>query len=85
MLSTAGRLDERWSKTSARQAAGNVAASVAAVISSQVTMLSFELATVIIKHGGDLPSDWISFASGRDFIDLVNFGMFVTVEYATGM
>ena len=42
---------------------------------------SFELATVLVKHGGDLPTDWISFASGRDFIDLVNFGMFVTIEY----
>lgn len=44
---------------------------------------AFELATVVVKHGGDLPTDWISFASGRDFIDLVNFGMFVTVEYAS--
>lgn len=43
---------------------------------------AFELATVVVKHGGDLPSAWISFASGRDFIDLVNFGMFVTLEYA---
>jgi hypothetical protein len=42
---------------------------------------SFEIATVIVKHGADLPSDWISFASGRDFIDLVNFGMFVSIEY----
>lgn len=41
----------------------------------------FELATVIAKHGADLPTDWISFASGRDFIDLVNFGMFLTVEF----
>jgi hypothetical protein len=45
------------------------------------TRWSFELATVIVKHGADLPSDWISFASGRDFIDLVNFGMFVSIEY----
>ena len=42
---------------------------------------SFELATLIVKHGGDLPSKWIGFASGRDFVDLLNFGMFVTVEY----
>jgi hypothetical protein len=42
---------------------------------------SFELATVIVKHGGDLPTDWVSFATGRDFIDLVNFGMFVSIEY----
>jgi hypothetical protein len=37
---------------------------------------------VLVKHGAGLPSEWISFASGRDFVDLVNFGMFVTVEYA---
>lgn len=42
---------------------------------------SFELATTVVKHGGDLPTDWISFATGRDFIDLVNFGMFVSIEY----
>jgi hypothetical protein len=42
----------------------------------------FELATLVVKHGGDLPTQWISFATGRDFIDLLNFGMFVTVEYA---
>ena len=42
---------------------------------------AFELATVIVKHGADLPSEWIGFAQGRDFIDLVNFGMFVTFEY----
>jgi hypothetical protein len=41
----------------------------------------FELATLVVKHGADLPTEWISFATGRDFIDLVNFGMFVTVEY----
>jgi hypothetical protein len=42
----------------------------------------FELATLVVKHGAGLPTDWISFATGRDFIDLVNFGMFITVEYA---
>jgi hypothetical protein len=42
---------------------------------------AFELATVIVKHGADLPSDWLSFAQGRDFIDLINFGMWVTFEY----
>ncbi len=44
---------------------------------------AFELATVVVKHGADLPTEWISFASGRDFIDLINFGMFVTIEYAS--
>ena len=43
---------------------------------------AFELSTVVVKHGGGLPSEWISFASGRDFIDLLNFGMFVSFEYA---
>lgn len=41
---------------------------------------TFEAATVIVKHGAGLPTDWISFAEGRDFVDLINFGMFVTVE-----
>lgn len=47
------------------------------------TRFAFELATLVVKHGGDLPTEWVSFASGRDFIDLVNFGMFITVEYAS--
>lgn len=44
---------------------------------------TFEAATVIVKHGGDLPTDWISFETGRDFIDLINFGMFITFEYTS--
>jgi hypothetical protein len=47
------------------------------------TRFHFELATVVVKHGGGLATDWISFATGRDFIDLVNFGMFVSFEYAS--
>ncbi|MGE0866917.1 MAG: hypothetical protein AB7P03_00025 [Kofleriaceae bacterium] len=47
------------------------------------TRFAFELATVLVKHGADLPTDWISFASGRDFVDLVNFGAFITIEYAS--
>jgi hypothetical protein len=46
------------------------------------TRFHFELATFIVKHGAGLPADWISFATGRDFIDLLNFGMFVSFEYA---
>ena len=42
---------------------------------------SLELAALVVKHGADLPRQWISFDSGRDFIDLLNFGMFVTFEY----
>lgn len=42
---------------------------------------SLELAALVVKHGADLPTAWISFDSGRDFIDLLNFGMFVTFEY----
>lgn len=42
---------------------------------------SFELASLVVKHGAGLPRQWISFDTGRDFIDLLNFGMFVTFEY----
>jgi hypothetical protein len=41
---------------------------------------TFEAATVVLKHGAGLPADWISFKQGRDFIDLINFGMSVTFE-----
>jgi hypothetical protein len=43
---------------------------------------ALELATVLVKHGGGLPTETIGFSQGRDFVDLVNFGMFVTFEYA---
>jgi len=45
------------------------------------TRWAFEAATVVVKHGGGLPTDWISFQEGRDFVDLINFGMFVTIEF----
>ncbi len=45
---------------------------------------AFETSTVIVKHGAELPTEWLSLASGRDFIDLINFGMFVSFEYAAG-
>jgi len=44
------------------------------------TRWAFEAATVVVKHGGGLPTQWISFSQGRDFVDLINFGMFITVE-----
>jgi len=43
-----------------------------------------ELATVVVKHGGGLPTETLSFASSRSFIDLVNFGMFVRFEFWRG-
>jgi hypothetical protein len=46
------------------------------------TRFHFELATVVVKHGAGLPADWIGFGTGRDFIDLLNFGMFMSFEYA---
>jgi hypothetical protein len=42
---------------------------------------SLELTSLVVKHGAGLPTQWITFDPGRDFIDLFNFGMFVTVEY----
>jgi hypothetical protein len=44
---------------------------------------SLEIAAVVVKHGAELPRQWISFDSGRDLVDLLNFGMFVTFEYET--
>jgi len=44
------------------------------------TRWTLEAATLLVKHGGGLPTDWISFAEGRDFVDLINFGMFITIE-----
>jgi hypothetical protein len=40
-----------------------------------------ELAMTVVKHGGGLPQEVISFSSGRHYIDLVNFAMFARVEF----
>lgn len=47
------------------------------------TRWTLEAAALLVKHGGGLPTDWISFAEGRDFVDLINFGMFITVEFTS--
>lgn len=44
---------------------------------------TLEAATVLVKHGGGLPTDWIKFQDSRDFVDLINFGMFLTIEYTS--
>lgn len=41
----------------------------------------FELATTLVKHGGGLPAETISFASARSYLDLVNFGMFARFDF----
>ncbi|MCO4763296.1 MAG: hypothetical protein KC502_17395 [Myxococcales bacterium] len=43
-----------------------------------------ELAAVLVKHGGGLPTESLSFASARHYIDLLNFGMFVRIEFWRG-
>lgn len=39
-----------------------------------------ELALMLVKHGGGLPDEVISFESGRHYIDLVNFAMFARID-----
>lgn len=40
-----------------------------------------ELAMTVVKHGGGLPSEVLSFASARHYLDLVNFGMFARLDF----
>jgi hypothetical protein len=42
-----------------------------------------EVAVLWVKHGGGLPTEPISFSTARDWLDHVNFGMFVSVDYAS--
>lgn len=44
-----------------------------------------EVAVNWLRHGGDLPSDWLSLASGRHFADLINGSFFVRFEHAWAM
>ena len=47
--------------------------------------VGFELASLILKHGGGLPAETISLSSGRHYIDHLNFGMFLRFEYASAL
>jgi hypothetical protein len=40
-----------------------------------------ELATLVVAHGDDMPSQWISFDSGRRFIDSYGVDLFLQVRY----
>lgn len=44
-----------------------------------------ELAMTVAKHGGGLPSEVLSFASARHYLDLVNFAMFARFDFNLGM
>ena len=41
----------------------------------------FEFAVLWVKHGGGLPTQSISFESGRHFVDHFNFAFFLRLEY----
>ena len=40
-----------------------------------------ELATVLVKHGGGVPTDWTSFASSSHLGDNMNISMFLRIGY----
>lgn len=45
--------------------------------------LGLEMSTLIAKHGAGLPTESLFASNGRDFIDLINFGMFLRFEYGS--
>ncbi|MFH1810398.1 MAG: hypothetical protein ABIJ09_16775 [Pseudomonadota bacterium] len=42
--------------------------------------VGLEMSSVLLKHGGGIPAETISFASGRHYIDLVNLALFLRLE-----
>ncbi|HMG55749.1 MAG TPA: hypothetical protein VK601_19755 [Kofleriaceae bacterium] len=40
-----------------------------------------EVATEILEHGAGMATEWIAFSPGRDVLDQINLGMFLTIEY----
>lgn len=40
-----------------------------------------EMAAVLVRHGGGLPTETIGFSSGRHYIDYLNFGMFLRIHF----
>jgi hypothetical protein len=47
------------------------------------TSFSLELATLWVKHGGGVDSDWMSL--DRNFHDSMALGFFARIEYARGL
>jgi len=47
------------------------------------TSASLELATLLVKHGGGAPAEWIT--ADRGILDHFSFGLFVRVEYALAL
>jgi len=45
----------------------------------------FELAAMMLKHGGGLPDESISFESGRHYIDFLNMAFFLRLETGLGL
>ena len=43
-----------------------------------------ELATLLVKHGAGLPTDWIGFERGRWFAEAFNVSLGVRIAYAFG-
>ena len=52
--------------------------------SSFLASVGLEIAVPCIKHWAGLPTDTLSFDSARHVTDLINFGLFVRFEHATG-
>lgn len=41
-----------------------------------------ELGVFVLRHGGGAPVEWVSWASGRRFVESYDLGLFVRLEYA---
>lgn len=41
-----------------------------------------ELGMFVVKHGGGLDTEWVSWSSGRVFFESYDLGLFVRFEYA---
>jgi hypothetical protein len=42
-----------------------------------------ELATVVVKHGGSVDTEWLSFAEPAGYLDFVNFAMYLRFDYVS--
>ncbi len=41
-----------------------------------------ELGMFVVKHGGGIATEWVSWSSGRAFFESYDLGLFVRFEYA---
>lgn len=64
------------------QVIGGVTAPLPSPASWLRASFGVELGMFVVKHGGGIATEWVSWSSGRVFFESYDLGLFVRMEYA---